>query len=393
MPSVVQDPIAAVTYPDPYPYYASLLAERPLSRDTALGLWVASSAAAVTAVLSSDRCRVRPPEEPVPRGLVGSPAGLIFGQLIRMNDGPGRCPLRNAVAGAIGAVAPRIAGESARCARLLDEELRPAGAAGRLQDFAFRLPVYAVASLLGAPRADLATVAEWTRDLVRGFAPAGDAADRARAAQAAERLMRFFVDVLASGEAVDALLGRLAREALRGGVDDKEAIVANGVGLLSQACEATAGLIGNTLVALAAREPLRKRVLAQPDLLPPVLAEVLRYDPPVQNTRRFVASAGDVGGQEMKEGEAVLVVLAAANRDPAANPDPQHFDPSRAEPRCFTFGLGSHQCPGEALALGIAQAGVERLMTSGLSFERLAVRHYQPSANVRIPVFAEEGPS
>ena len=84
-----QDPIAAVTHPDPYPYYADLAAHRPLYRDDALRLWVASSAAAVTAVLASDLCRVRPPAEPVPRALLGSPAGELFGHFVRMNDGPG----------------------------------------------------------------------------------------------------------------------------------------------------------------------------------------------------------------------------------------------------------------------------------------------------------------
>ena len=56
-----RDPVAAVTHPDPYPYYAELVAQRPLYRDESLGLWVASSAQAVTAVLTSDICRVRPP--------------------------------------------------------------------------------------------------------------------------------------------------------------------------------------------------------------------------------------------------------------------------------------------------------------------------------------------
>jgi len=80
-------PLAAVTHADPYPYYASLVAQRPFYRDDALGLWVASSAAAVRSVMTSDQCRVRPPAEPVPKALVGSPAGEIFGQLARMNDG------------------------------------------------------------------------------------------------------------------------------------------------------------------------------------------------------------------------------------------------------------------------------------------------------------------
>ena len=109
-----RDPLAAVTHPDPYPYYASLVAERPFYRDEALGLWVASSAAAVTAVLTSDLCRVRPPAEPVPRALLGSPAGDIFGHLVRMNDGPGHCPFKQAVSATLDSVDRTQAAEQSK---------------------------------------------------------------------------------------------------------------------------------------------------------------------------------------------------------------------------------------------------------------------------------------
>src|SRR5260370_1142927 len=68
------DPIAAVTHPDPYPYYRALVARAPLYRDEALGLWVAASAHAVTAALTSPLGRVRPAAEPVPASFVASPA-------------------------------------------------------------------------------------------------------------------------------------------------------------------------------------------------------------------------------------------------------------------------------------------------------------------------------
>ena len=91
-----------MTHPDPYPYYAHLVAGAPLHRDEALGLLVASSAAAVTAALSDDAlCRVRQLAEPVPRALAGSPAGEIFGRLVRMTDGQDRCPLKQAVSAAL----------------------------------------------------------------------------------------------------------------------------------------------------------------------------------------------------------------------------------------------------------------------------------------------------
>jgi cytochrome P450 len=359
------DPIAAVTHPDPYPFYAELLAQRPLYRDDALGLWVAASAEAVAAVLASDLCRVRPPAEPVPRALVGSPAGEIFRHLVRMTDGPGHAPCKHAVAATLGSFGEtETAAASRKWARRLAGEIRPDSSKG-LVGFHFRLPVYTVASLLGVPLEELPPVFSWTSDLVAAFAPASTAEQIERGQAAAVSLRELF--------------GSL-------GPGDGDVIVANRIGLLVQSHDATAGLIGNTLVALGRNRDLRERVAADPDLLPAVLQEVLRHDPPVQNTRRFVARDGDVAGQRMREGDAVLVLLAAANRDPAANPSPERFDPCREERRIFTFGAGIHACPGDALAVAIALAGVERLLLAGLDLERFAAAvTYRPSANARIP--------
>ncbi len=363
--SFPSDPIAAVTHPDPYPFYAGLVAERPLYRDDGLGLWVAASAGAVTAVLASDLCRVRPPAEPVPRALVGSPAGEIFWHLVRMTDGPGHAPCKHAVAATLGSFGePEMAAASRHWAGHLADEIRPDDSKG-LAGFHFRLPVYTVASLLGVPPDELPAASHWTSDLVAALAPASTPEQIERGQTAAISLLERF-------------------RAL--GPGDGEGIVANRIGLLVQSHDATAGLIGNTLVALGRHREARERLAADPDLLPAVLLEVLRHDPPVQNTRRFVARDGGVAGQEMREGDAVLVLLAAANRDPAANPSPERFDPCRQERRIFTFGAGIHACPGDALAIAIARAGVERLLLAGLDPERFAAAvTYRPSANARIP--------
>jgi cytochrome P450 len=121
------------------------------------------------------------------------------------------------------------------------------------------------------------------------------------------------------------------------------------------------------------------------------LEEVLRHDPPVQNTRRFVARDGELAGRAVAVGDTVLVVLAAANRDPALVAEPDRFDLDRADRRQLTLGAGTHACPGGALALAIAEAAVARLLANGLDLEPLATPvGYRPSANTRIPVFGEE---
>jgi cytochrome P450 len=136
---------------------------------------------------------------------------------------------------------------------------------------------------------------------------------------------------------------------------------------------------------------MRDQVASDPELLHFVIQEVMRYDSPIQNTRRFLAEDGFVAGEKMRAGESILVILAAANRDPSANPNPERFDVFRKERRIFTFGVGAHACPGEALATTITKAGVERLIASGAAVERLAeTMTYRASANARIPIFEEK---
>lgn len=377
------DPIAAVTHADPYPYYADLVERAPLAHNEALGLWVAASAEAVTAVLTSDLGRVRPPAESVPRALLGSSAGEIFRSLVRMNDGPRHAALKQAVAATLGSLdGTSVAGPSREWASQL--------ATGRnVTDFAFQLPIYVVGHLLGVPRDQLPQLSRWMGDFVPALAPGSSPEQVERGKDTAALLLGLFRSLLTEQDSsADGLLPTLAREARRVG-EDEEAILANGIGFLFQTHDATAGLIGNALLALAARPEIRRQAAADPALLRQVLQEVLRYDPPIQNTRRFIARDGLVLGHPLKEGDAVLVLLAAANRDPAVNPEPNRFDPLREGRRLFTFGIGPHACPGETLATTIAQAGIESLLQAGrLDFERLTESvTYRPSANARIPLF------
>lgn len=387
------NPIAAVTHLDPYPYYAELVARQPLYRDETLGMWVASSAAAVSAVLTSDLCRVRPPSEPVPRPLLGSSAGDLFGRLVRMNDGAYHAALKPAVSATIHYIeATRITEQGHTWARFLLEARQPQTASRYLHDFAFHLPVYVIASLLGVPQDKLYHMALWMSDFVRCLASGSSAEQIERGKAAASHLLALFRSLLSRSRADSSrsLLLTLAEQAKEAnGEDEEHRIIANGIGLVFQSYEATAGLIGNTLVALAALPEVHAQVGADAGLLPFVIQEVLRYDSPVQNTRRFLAQDGMVAGQPMQAGDAVLVVLAAANRDPAVNPHPERFEVDRTDRRLFTFGAGSHACPGDTLAALIAQAGIEALIASRRDPASLVNPvAYRPSANVRIALLA-----
>jgi cytochrome P450 len=301
-----------------------------------------------------------------------------------MNDGARHGPLKQAITATLASLADDRAQAASRAwARSLADELAPLTDPGRITEYASRLTAQTVASLIGAPPDVVPQAARWTGDFVRSIAPGSAPADVERGKAAAGHLLDLGRSLM-TASAADSLLASLARHAEG---QDAEAVIANALGFLSQAFEATTGLIGNALVALSRHADTRRAVLAEPALLPGMLGEVLRHDAPVQNTRRFVAEDAVVAGVAMKGGDAILVVLAAANRDPAVNPDPARFDITRATPRLFTFGSGVHACPGTALATTIAAAGVAVLMAS-VPLERLAEPvTYRPSGNIRIPVF------
>jgi cytochrome P450 len=385
------DPIAAVTHPDPYPYYRELVARTPLYRDEALGLWVAASADAVTAVLTSPLGRVRPAAEPVPTPLLGSPAADIFGRLVRMTDGPSHAPMKQAVSAALESIdATRTRALAERWARVLAADIDPRSSPARLDDFTLALSAHVIASLLAVPGRALGHAERCVGQYVAGLSAGGDVGRLERGKRGAGDLIELVRSRLGAPEpAATSLLSVLSREAGRAGCGDPGAIVANAIGFMTQAYEATAGLIGNTLLALAVRPELAARIPTDSGLLDDAIREVLRHDPPVQNTRRFVAADGVVAGRRMSAGDTILVVLAAANHDAAANPAPERFDVAREGRRTFTFGAGPHGCPGEQLAITIARAGVQALLAHGVTLEsRAGAVGYRPSGNVRIPLFA-----
>jgi len=319
------DPLAAVTHPDPYPYYATLARQTAPVFDARLRMWIVAHPDTVDTVLAHPDCRVRPVHEPVPAAIAG-PAGDVFGALMRMNDGE-----RHAVPKA--ALLPRLAAWSAGdtagrvAAGLLTQ--RPDAAA--LTAYAFDVPVRTIASLLGCPDAQLPVVADLVRRFVAGIAPMADAGQ-----------------VAAAHDAAKALLAILATS--------DYAVTANLLGLLSQTYEATAGLIGNGIVA-------RLRGDARPAAA--LVDAVLRDDPPVQNTRRFTAQPVHIGGARIEAGQAILLVLAAAGRP---------------------FGHGRHECPGQALARSIATQALRRLgELPDVDW------YYRASPNARLPVFIERG--
>lgn len=367
------DPIIAATHADPYPYYAQLRAEGGLAFHPGLKMWVASSARAVAAVLTHPDCHVRPAQEPVPRAIADGMAGLVFGQLMRMNEGERqRCP-RSAIAPGLELV------EAREVEALVSARLITADAAG-LYNAMFRGPVCVVAALLGFTPAQGRVISELTADFVACLSPLSGAAQLTAAHAAAEQLSGYCVELLADPDNHSHLLGGIRQRFASGA---PQTLIANLVGLFSQTFEATAGLIGNAVLALIEHPSLRNESTPVEDLL----AEVQRFDPPVQNTRRFVAAPCEIDGVRLNAADVILVLLASANRDSQFNDNPDAFLLHRPNRHSFTFGTGRHQCPGQRLALSIAGATLKQFLAMRPALEHLK-REYRPSANGRIPLFS-----
>jgi len=374
------DPVAAVTHADPYPYYAALREGPPLAWNEALQLWVASRADVVERVLQAHGAlRVRPMAEPVPRAIAGSAAGEVFGHLVRMNDGAAHQAQRPALQRALsGLDLAAVHATALEVARRVPERQA-------LADTLFSMPVRSVAHLLGFDDELLPRVEGWMRDFVVCLSPLSTAAQLQHASAAAQELMARFEVLVASAAPRSATLlhGVLAE-----GTMPTRPLLANLVGLMSQTCDATAGLLGNSLVALV-RDPALRASARTRDGLLAIVEETARHDPAVHSTRRFAAETVTVAGTALAPGDAVLLLLASANRDPDFNEEPDRFAPMRARRRTLGFGHGMHACPGQALACTLATAGLETLLRRAPDLDAQGLRgwSYRPSVNTRIPLF------
>ncbi len=393
------DPITAVTARDPYRFYGALTARQPLYFDERLQLWVASSAGVVRAILNNSAFRVRPADEAVPRALQGRRSGEVFRHLVRMQDGGRQAALKGAVCESMTPLDPDcLIIRSESWMQHLVTCLFHAEGREPVPDPAFCLPVYVVGAQLGIPSDLLPRTVGLMDDFVCSLAPGCAPEELDRGDAASEALWSLFSGLLRQAEFPNptefrgrpadlGLLSSFARSACRHAGHDKEVIVANAIGFLSQSYEATAGLIGNSLIALSKRPELRKEAQADPVLLRAVIREVARIDSPVQNTRRFLAEDVVLEGYEMRTGEAVLLILAAANRDPAVNPDPSRFDPLRESPTLFTFSAGAHLCPGMEMACAMTQGALQQILRSPTDLDRLCKGfEYRSSKNGRIPL-------
>lgn len=364
------DPIAAVSHPDPYPHYAALRAASGLHWFADRKLWALVSAPLMTAAFNMQHAKVRPLGEPIPAFLKQARAGDVFGRLARMSDGPAHSAQRERTMLLMRKLTgPRVAAGSAQVIDAVASPWRQRMDGASLNALIRALPVMSILAALGfAPRscgAMLAFVDTW----VAGLSPL--AADAQRTAAV---------------DAMEGLLPLLAANGVRG-LDDSAAHVA----VLMQPHEATAGLIGAGLFRLAADEGLRNAAVAGTLHWDHFSEEVLRHDPPIQNTRRVMAADVTFDGRPVHAGETVLLVLASAAHDSPSHDAPDEFRLNRSLRSTLALGTGAHACPGGPAALAVAECAwrhiAEQARSEGLDALACGVS-WRPSVNARIPTFA-----
>ncbi|ADU01487.1 MULTISPECIES: cytochrome P450 [Mycolicibacterium] len=342
---------------DPYPLYARIRAQGPVQLP-ANNLTVFSTYAACDEILrhphaSSDRLKstlaqraIADGAQPRPFG----PPGFLF------LDPPDHTRLRRLVSKAfvpkvVKALEPEIVA-------LVDALLADAGGTfDAIEGLAYPLPVAVICRLLGVPLADEPEFSAASALLAQSLDPfatvTGSAGDGFEERMQAARWLRGYLRELISQRRRDPgedLMSGLIQVEESGDQLTEDEIVATCNLLLVAGHETTVNLIANAILALLSNDGQWSALAADPARVGAVVEETLRYDPPVQLVGRIAAEDMTVGTTTVPKGDNMLLLTAAAHRDPDAVDRPDEFDPDRESFRHLGFGKGPHFCIGAPLA-------------------------------------------
>ncbi|MEH0938599.1 cytochrome P450 [Micromonospora psammae] len=258
------------------------------------------------------------------------------------------------------------------------ERMAEAGADGGevdfVADFAYPVPALVMAGFIGLPEADLSWYRQRVDRIDEFLDVAGKTPQRlARANQAAGELRAWYRELIAHrrrhpGE--DLVSGLV--EALDSGDVEltEDELVSNLIVLFNASFVTTVYLFSNGLPVLLAHPDVVAALPADEELAGGCVDEVLRLESPVHFLARAAPEDTTLGGVPVRRDENVLLMIAAANRDPARFSDPDRFDPHRGGPPSLAFGVGPHFCLGAAVSRMEGRLALPRLFAR---FPRLAV--------------------
>jgi cytochrome P450 len=271
---------------------------------------------------------------------------------------------------------------------LLDD-LAAAGAGGEPVDlmshFAFPLPFQVITDLLGMPEGNRDQLRIWSHTITRALEPVNDPDTLGDIVAASDNMNAHIREAIAwkrRNPADDLLSAMIAAEEDGDRLSEIELI--DQVSLLYLAGhETTVNLIGNGTMALLRHRDQLEALAADPTLDGRATDELLRYDSPVQASRRIIMQETEIAGQAVGPGELVISLLAAANHDPGRwGPTAGQLDLRReGAGQHLSFGSGIHHCLGAALA---RLEGAEAIGALVRRFPRLELATDEPAWNGRV---------
>ena len=358
---------------DPYPTYAWLREHAPVHRTrlpSGVHAWLVTRYEDARQALADQRLSKNPAhheEGDHARGRIGIPGerkAALMTHLLNI-DPPDHTRLRRLVAKAF--TPRRVAGFAPRVQELTDrliDGFAERGEADLIHEFAFPLPLYAICDMLGVPAEDQEDFRKWAGMMLHhpgsgpGESRRGSKTPRGGVARSVQKMRGALADLIHRKRAApgDDLISDLIRASDHGEQLTENEAAAMAFILLFAGFETTVNLIGNGTLALLTHpdqlSALRASLAAgEAELLATAVEELLRFDGPVElATWRFATRPLTIGGQHIEAGDPVLVVLAAADRDPARFAAPDTLDLSRADNPHLGYGHGIHYCLGAPLA-------------------------------------------
>ncbi|MFE0683107.1 cytochrome P450 [Streptomyces sp. NPDC058961] len=364
---------------DPYPAYAWLREHAPVHRTrlpSGVEAWLVTRYGDAKQALADQRLSKNPAHHDEPAhakgktGIPGERKAELMTHLLNI-DPPDHTRLRRLVSKAF---TPRTVAQFASRVQELTDQLIDAfaakGEADLIHEFAFPLPIYAICDLLGVPREDQDDFRDWAGMMLRHFKPGHGGGPRGGVARSVKKMRNYLAELIHKKRENpgDDLISRLIEASDHGEHLTENEAAAMAFILLFAGFETTVNLIGNGVYALLCNPEQRERLQASLDagetgLLETGIEELLRYDGPVEMaTWRFATEPLTLGGQDIAAGDPVLVVLAAADRDPERFTEPDTLDLGRRDNQHLGYGHGIHYCLGAPLARLEGQTALATLL-------------------------------
>jgi cytochrome P450 len=353
---------------NPYPLFHRLRTEDPVHWDPYLHTWVVTRYADVLEVLhtfSAERTHTPEKLEAMRLSELTPIARLMVRQMLFM-DPPRHTRLRKLASHAFTPV--RVAALRTHIREIVTRLLDRVEREGRMDviaDLAEPLPAIVTAEMLGVPVADWRRLKAWTADFAEMLGNFQHNPDRApRMLRTVHDMTTYFHDAIRRqrAEPREGLVHSLMAAEVDGDRLTEEEVVATCIVTMVGGQETTTNLIGNGVYTLLRNPEERERLRADPSLIPSGIEEMLRYESPSQHTGRLAPEDRELGGRMIRKRQAVMAVMAAANRDPERFADPDRFDVRRGNNRHLAFGYAAHFCFGAALARIEGQEAFEALL-------------------------------